>query len=167
VSWPSALALLIKLEGGFVETNPPEGVTFAGIMKSYYGDWCQAHGRPAIWRPTPEAVGSYYFDEYWQPNHCGDFPTPADAVALQMVVNLPTQRARQLFQIALGVFPDSDLGPVSLGAIKNWHPLDLADRLLIAQSAHYCDVREIGDVDFKGLLDRVQSVKDAMVAGTI
>lgn len=166
MSWASALQLLISCEGGFILTNPPEGATFAGVMQKYYQLWCAQNSRPPTWPPTPDAVGAYYQAAYWTLYHCGDLPEPADAVALQCVVNLPWLAAHQALQIALGVYPDGDIGPATLAAIKMWHPNDLADRILVAQIMHYCDNNTVGLGNFDGLVTgRIAKVRKFLAGG--
>jgi lysozyme family protein len=152
VSWTSALQLVVSCEGGFVLSNPPEGATYAGVMQKYYVLWCQQHGRNPVWPPTQEAVASYYHDAYFTAYHCDAFPDPADAVALQLVVNLPYQHAKQALQISVGAYPDADIGPLTLAAIRNWPARELADRLVCAQLMHYCDTNPIGGDNFRGLV---------------
>ena len=160
MSWTAALTLLIDCEGDYVLTNPSEGPTFAGVMHKYYIAWCAQHGRVPTWPPTQEAVASYYHDAYYTPYHCDAFPDPADAVALQLVANLPWQQAHQALQVAVGAYPDADIGPATLAAIRNWPARELADRLLCAQVMHYADTNPIGGDNFKGLVSgRIAKVR--------
>ena len=160
MSWISALALVLEVEGGYVQSNPPEGVTFAGILQGPYEAWAAKCGRDKSWPPTREAVGSYYYDQYWVEFHCPEFRFPTGSIAMQLVVNLPPQKAKQALQVALGVEPDGAMGPKTLAAIKNFHPVDLSDRILIAQAMHYCDARSVGDPVLVGLMNRIAKVRD-------
>jgi lysozyme family protein len=165
MSWTAALALLIQCEGGYVSSSPPEGATFAGVLQRYYTAWCQQKGRVSTWPPTQEAVASYYYDAYWTPYQCGALPEPADAVALQCVVNLPWQAAHQALQIALGVYPDGDIGPVTLAAIRNWSADELCERVLVAQIMQYCCANTVGLGNFDGLVvGRIGKVKAFLAA---
>ena len=160
MSWANAIKLLIDCEGGFVSTNPPEGATFAGVLEKYYIAWCGQHGRTPTWPPTQEAVASYYHDAYYIPNHCDAFPDPADAVALQLIANLPYQHGRQALQVAVGAYPDSDIGPQTLAMIRNWQARELCDRLIAIQIMHYCDTNPISGGNFRGLvIGRIAKVK--------
>ena len=167
MSWTNALLLLLDLEGGYQQTEPPEGATFAGIMQKYYEPWCDRTHHDKSWPPSKANVATYYYDAYWAEYHCPEFPAPADSVALQLVVNLPPERSRQCLQIAMGVYPDGVFGAKTLGAIRNYHPSDLVDRLLVAQEMHYFDTHSIGDPVIKGLFNRTQKVRAAIAQAHI
>ncbi len=165
MSWNAAIKLLVDCEGGFVLTNPPEGPTFAGVIQRYYVAWCAQHGRSPVWPPTQEGVASYYHDAYYTPCHCDAFPDPADAVALQLVANLPFQHAHQALQIAVGAYPDGDIGPQTLAMIRHWQARELCDRLIAIQTMHYADTNPIGGANFKGLvITRIAKVKTFLAA---
>ncbi len=159
MSWERCFGLYLHLEGGFVLTNPSEGPTFAGVLKPYYDAWCDKRGRTPVWPPTQEGVASYVYDNFFNPFHCAAFPDDVDAIAFQMCVNLPSEKARQLLQVAVGVEPDGEIGPVTLAAIRNWTAKELGGRILLLQTMHYVDVRPPTDPDFAGLLNRVAKVR--------
>ncbi len=166
MSWTASLQLLIDCEGGLIETNPTEGPTFGGILKSFYLIWCTAHGRAPTWPPTAEGHASYTHDAYWSQYHIYAFPDVADAVALQCVFNLPWKAAHQVLQIAVGAYPDGVIGKATLAAIRLWEPRELADRIIVAQTAHYCDTNEVGKGNFDGLIvGRIAKVKKYLTTG--
>jgi lysozyme family protein len=160
MSWESALHLWIDVEGGFVLTNPPEGPTWCGALQTYYFQWCAKVGRDATWPPTQEAHASYLYDEIWTPHHCGEVPDPADAVAFQMFGNLPWKAGNQTLQIALTAYPDGVIGMATLASIRLWDARELAQRIVVAQTAHYVATNEVGKGNFDGLiLGRIGKVR--------
>lgn len=159
MSWESALSLWSLLEGAWnVVTNPIEGETAGGIVGRYYILWAARHGRDMTFPPpTEEAHSSFLYDEIWTPHHCGAFPDPCDAVAMQCVGNLPWVAGNECLQRALSVTVDGDIGPKTLAAIRLWDARELADRILTEQEAHYISVN---GPELKGLLNRVSKVRD-------
>jgi lysozyme family protein len=160
--YSSALQLLLKLEGGYALTSPPEGPTFAGILQATWHVYLTQKGQPYHWPPTPEEVGSFY-NEVWMERFCDEMPDPVGVAALQMLVNLPFDAGNRVLQCALEVIPDGEIGPVTKRAFLDSGPaIDLAERILVAQSAHYCATPD--NPNFTGLMNRVEIVREFLNA---
>ena len=80
---------------------------------------------------------------------------------------MPFDDGNQVLQNALGAWPDGDIGPQTIAAIGRIPAADLSDAILTAQTQHYSDVRGVGDALFKGLWDRVQTVRTYIARGLI
>lgn len=161
-----AYQLLLKLEGGFQESNlhgDPGGRTFAGITSKTWFDWNHKIGKNATWPPTEKQVEEFYDQAYWFPFNCHLMPAPVDAVYLQIIVNLPPVAARQVLQNALGTLPDGKIGPSVLSLLTMAVPDYLSRALLVAQAQHYCDIRKTTDPLFNGLQNRVRTVRKELL----
>ena len=170
MSFPEALAMLLDLEGGYQTSDlkgDSGGETCAGITAATWTDYCVRKKIAAHWPPTRAEVGSFYLTEYWDARRCGELPDQAAAAWLQCAVNLPFDDGNQVLQNALGAWPDGDIGPQTIAAIGRIPAADLSDAILTAQTQHYSDVRGVGDALFKGLWDRVQTVRTYIARGLI
>jgi len=163
MSYADALPLLLKVEGGYQLTDPPEGPTFAGILQTTWFNYLRQRNETYHWPPKIEDVGSFYANEFWIPRHCDELPHPADTVALQMLANLPPYTGNRLLQCALQVDPDGMIGPKTRAMFTAIPAMDLAERILVAQAAHYC--ANSASWAFRGLINRVTIVRDFLKRG--
>jgi lysozyme family protein len=178
MSFQKAFPLLMYCEGAWKDNTivgDPGGETFAGITRQTWTDYCENNKIDDVWPPLHVGVMTFYETEYWKPMHCDQMPEPIDAVYLQLAINLPYKAingvhrpvSAQLIQNSVGAWPDGELGPDTLQRIRTMQPLDVVDRLLVAQLTHYTDVHSPSDNVFKGLIDRVTKVREYLGKGLI
>lgn len=170
MAFSEALALLIALEGGYQVSDLPDdpgGATYAGITRAVWWEYCSRKGIISHWPPTQAEVGSFYLTEYWDARECASLADHSAAVWLQCAVDLPFAAGNQVLQNALEVWPDGAIGPKTLAAIGKLPAADLSAAILTAQTQHYIATRGIGDPLFKGLWDRVQTVRRYIAQGLI
>lgn len=161
MSYQAALALTLDLEGGLVLSRLPGdagGKTYAGITEVMWIDT----GNPPYSKglPTLDQIGTWYNRYFWLPAHCADLPEPADAVMLQLAVNLGSpSRYFGLLQCAVGARPvDGQWGTKTLLASQRIGRDDFPYLLLTAQDVYYAF--EADDLAYeKGLLGRTDKVR--------
>lgn len=117
----TALALVLKHEGGFVDhPHDKGGATNKGITQSVYDIWRAGHGLQA--RSVKEIedieVSAIYLDRYWLVGKCNQMPPPLDYVHFDGCVNHGPKQAAKFLQRALGVEDDGLIGPKTLAAVR-------------------------------------------------
>jgi lysozyme family protein len=170
MSFPNALVMLLDLEGGYQTSDLADDSGFATCAGITHVTWIDYSMRKSIaphWPPTREEIGSFYQTEYWKARQCSELPDQTAAVWLQCAVNLPFGEGNQVLQAALNVWPDGIIGSQTLAAISGRQAADLSDAILTAQLQHYIDKRGVLDPLFRGLWDRVQSVRQYITNGLI
>lgn len=103
------------LEGGGRLTRDTGGATRFGISK---------RGNPDVdvENLTRDDAVRLYHERYWLPARCDQLPA---ALALQFFVayvNMPPKVAVRLLQAALGVEQDGRIGPLTIGAAREFLP---------------------------------------------
>lgn len=119
-SFDECLALVLALEGGYVEhPRDPGGVTNLGVTKAA---WESFTGAPATVEQmrdlTPALVRPIYRKRFWEAAHCDELQRGLDYCVFDCSVNSGPGRAVKLLQQALGVPTDGALGKQTLAAIQ-------------------------------------------------
>jgi lysozyme family protein len=138
-SFPGALALVLRLEGGFVhDPADPGGATNLGVTRATLAAWRgRAVSVDEVRALTPADVEPLYRRRYW---HCvrGDqLPPGLDHAVFDLAVNAGPRRAVILLQQAAGVQADGILGPITLGACLGQDAAGLVRRLSTLRLAFY------------------------------
>lgn len=124
---------ILRHEGGLSnDPNDPGGATNFGISLRFalkIGD-LDGDGRPDLdidgdgdvdvhdIRALPRATAiDLYRTHFWMPAHCDRMPGPIALAVFDATVNQGRGPAITLLQEALGVTPDGQPGPITLGAI--------------------------------------------------
>lgn len=124
------MPFVFEWEGGYDnDPDDPGGETKYGIDK-------QSHPNEDIKNLTRERAQEIYWESYWQPLHCDEFPPMAGEVAMNIGVNAGKARAVKWSQEIVGVTPDGSLGPKTLAAIRTFSG-PLAKALLDRTEIHY------------------------------
>lgn len=130
-AWDTALDLVLLNEGGLnLDADDPGGRTAYGIAERYH---------PEAWRagpPTKAQAEAIYRESYWGLIRGDDLPPPVGASLLDMAVQHGVGRAVAALQWLIGVNVDSRMGPMTLGAVAKWPPLELALRLVDVREAY-------------------------------
>lgn len=118
-NFPTAVALVLKSEGGFVD-NPsdPGGATNMGITAQMLAAWRGIKSVPvsAIKALTAAEATAIYRSRYWNAVHGDALPKGLDYAVFDYAVNSGVSTAVKALQRTLGVADDGSIGPVTLAA---------------------------------------------------
>lgn len=154
-----ALAFALEWEvggrpnGGYTnDPHDPGGETKWGISKRSYPEL----DIPSLTQAEAEAI---YERDYWvgtgptgQQGFCSVMPWPLNVVHFDCVVNVGNRkvardgvvvmhrRANMILQRALGVDDDGYIGPITLAAIREQPPADVARRALQQRDLYYASL---------------------------
>ncbi len=138
-TWAQALKWVRQDEGGN-DDDPSDhgGRTSRGITQREYDYWRHAQGLPMhdVWRATDGEIDHIYHDKYWLP-YGPILPPGADYLWYDANVNSGQHRANVLLQQALGVSPDGQIGPITLGALAKVDPSRLIERFTAIHVAFF------------------------------
>ena len=133
----AALAHVLEMEGGYTDDPAdPGGPTNLGITLA---DYARNRGEPATGAAraqlidelkalSPEVARAIYFDTYWTPSGCPQFPGPLAFFHFDTAVNMGTGTAINMLQSALGCTIDGEIGPVTIAAATTADPAVLLPR---------------------------------------
>lgn len=169
-----AIALMIRIEGGFVN-NPrdPGGATKYGITQARLNEW-RNNGHddfPAnVADLTSDQAAAIYHVIDWDAMHCDNMPAPLACLLLNSAVNQGEPTAVRLLQAALGVAQDGLVGPGTLEAIRTWRSPYMPEQTLAEEFAARVAVRYVSLDRFEdwaelGWFRRLFRVYSAATAG--
>ena len=133
-----ALEFTLRWEGGFVnDPADPGGATNQGITQRVYNRYRAKRNLPqrSVAQIGPAEVREIYLSDYWQRGLCDRLPLPVDLVHFDNTVNLG--RPVQLLQAVAGVTVDGILGVVTLKAVREYAPRELAQSLCWARMGYH------------------------------
>ena len=147
------LAHVLASEGGYVHhPHDPGGETNFGISKRSYP-------KEDIRNMTRARAGEIYRRDYWDAVHGDDLPAGLDLVAFDSAVNSGVSRGAKWLQEALGVTADGKIGPQTLAAARQAHPVAVIDRACDLRMTFLRGLKTWGTFG-KGWTRRVESVRD-------
>jgi lysozyme family protein len=134
-----AIALMVRLEGGFVD-NPkdPGGATKFGITQKTLDYWRSrlASPLPANVRDLAVADASRIYElTDWAQIHGDQLPVALAVLVLNSAVNQGEETAIRLLQAALRIPQTGAIGPPELAAIEHWHSPYMPEQTLAEE---YC-----------------------------
>ena len=161
-NFKSALALVLKAEGGFVNhPSDPGGMTNLGVTRNVWREWTKRDVDEAEMRSlTPEMVEPMYKAKYWDACKCDSLPLGIDYAVFDFAVNAGVSRAAKTLQKALGVTADGAIGPKTIAAATEYPAGELLEAFSLGKEAFYQSLPTFG-VFGKGWLNRVAHVQDA------
>ena len=120
-------AFVLQEEGGATYTNDPRdsggptkyGVTLATLRKFMTNPGLTANDVRDMTLDTATAI---FETNYWNLCQCDSLPPGIDSSVADMAYNAGVDRAVRFLQQAVGVDADGDLGPISMGAIRDADP---------------------------------------------
>jgi lysozyme family protein len=134
-TWPTALAAVLKHEGGYVNhPADPGGRTNLGVTQRVWEAWTNQPADEAVMRAlTPELVAPLYRERYWNAVRGDELPAGVDLAVFDVAVNSGTGRAGKLLQQAIGAAVDGAIGPRTVALATAADPAATIDRI--------CDLR--------------------------
>lgn len=141
MSFENAVAVILDMEGGFVD-NPDDagGPTNLGITQRLYDRWRAAGGLPqrSVRYVTKDEATTIYHDWFWM-EVCGDsLPWEAAFLAFDSAVQHSPDTGAKLLQRAARVTMDGIVGPVTIAAV--WaDPVGVARRMFFIRLRRYLD----------------------------
>ena len=150
----AAIALMLKLEGGYVN-NPadPGGATKYGItQRTLDSVRSKLHGLPSSVEALTEDQATLIYQTIQWHEIAGDSLPPALAcVLLNAAINQGTGTAVGLLQTVAKVNPDGVMGPATVAAVHRWNSSydpkqNIVEEFCAHVAAHYArlDSREDG-----------------------
>lgn len=129
-NFPSALASVLKHEGGFVNhPQDPGGMTNLGVTRKVWEEWVgRSVSEKEMRQLTPEKVSLLYRMKYWDRVRGDDLPAGVDYAVFDFAVNSGPGRAAKFLQEVVGVTPDGSIGPVTLRAVAKMPPVEIIKR---------------------------------------
>ncbi len=122
-----AVQLILKHEGGFVDhPDDPGGATNLGITFNLFKQYAVALGLGktvhALENLTQDQAKFIYRENFWKPMQGDNFENQQIAeIVFDAYVNMGG-KALKMFQMALGVKPDGDIGPYTLAILHQQAP---------------------------------------------
>ena len=153
-AWEIAVNLVLKIEGPMSDDSyDPGGLTKYGIAKAF-------HPNVDVANLTEAQALDIYRTEYWLAHKCDQMPFPVNIIVFDGEVNQGNYGAEAL-QLSLGVTPDGNIGPVTLAALKNRDPWELASWVIAYRALQY--VRDsLFYIDGKGWMRRLAIISLAV-----
>ncbi len=160
-----ALALVLDLEGGFVDhPRDPGGATNLGITPATLAN---ARGRPVsavdVKALTRAEAGTIYRRLYWNAVKADELPPGLDLAVFDFAVNSGPARAARALQAVLGATRDGRVGPKTIAAA---YPADLpaAIRALTRERLRFLRALSTWPVFGRGWTSRTTRVEAAALA---
>ena len=165
-----ALPIILEAEGGYVDDpDDPGGATNKGITQKTYDSWRESIGKPsaAVKYITNDEVRDIYRREYWQGSQADALTWPANLVHFDGAVNHGAYNAARILQRALDVRDDGNIGPVTMAAIRERDPLELAGEMCWGRIAFYLEITKRADDPkrkfFRGWVLRIMHLREKVV----
>lgn len=143
-----AIALMIRVEGGFVD-NPrdPGGATKYGItqrtLDAYaYLPTFATQPRPANVADLTEQQAAWLYRKIdWDVMRCDEMPPALACLLLNSAINQGEPTSVRLLQASLSVEQDGIVGPDTLAAIRSWKSPYMPEQTLAEEFAARAAVR--------------------------
>ncbi|MDG1313930.1 MAG: glycoside hydrolase family 108 protein [Flavobacteriaceae bacterium] len=138
-NFESALAMVLKHEGGFVDhPRDPGGATNMGVTLGTYEQWM---GRSVTIEEmkalTFDDVAPIYRKNYWDRVRGDDLPSGVDWSVFDWAVNSGPSRSAKALQKIVMVTRDGAIGPKTLYAVANQEPDKIIDAMHTARQRFY------------------------------
>lgn len=112
--------------------------------ETMYGFSQQAHPEIDFDTFTEAKAKAKYLSDYWNKYGCSDMRWPLNFIHFDCCVNVGNEtngewhgRANRILQRALGVKADSELGPITMSAIREAGTMALAIKMIVERQKYY------------------------------
>ena len=163
-SFPRALKLVLKHEGGFVNHKAdPGGATNKGITLGTFRRYVKKNGTVADLKAiTDEQVAKVYRKHYWDAVKGDRLPSGVDYALFDYAVNSGPSRAVKTLQSIILVPQDGIIGPQTLAALSRAKPEHVIE-VLCAERMKFLKGLKTWGTFGKGWTNRVTAVeRDAL-----
>ena len=131
-----AFEALIGHEGGYVDhPDDPGGETKYGISKRSYPE-------VNIAGLTLDEAKAIYRRDYWDRVRADKLPPELRSILFDAAVNAGVSQSRKWLQRAAGVRDDGVIGPITLAAIADSNPHQIASNFLGQRLKHMTDLKQ-------------------------
>lgn len=153
------------IEGGYSDNNSdPGGVTNLGVTLATWQSWVGHAVTPDEMKAlTPADVSPLYHQRYWQAVHGDDLPAGVDLCLFDSAVNQGPGTAAKMLQQVMLLAQDGIIGPHTLQALSEEHPVTVIPAFCEARIARYRQNPQF-DIFGKGWLARVDKCQTAALA---
>jgi len=165
MTFEDCLRFVLKWEGGFSD-DPSDhgGATNRGITQKEYDAWRKDSGLSArsVKEISDDEVAAIYRNSYWTAVGCSYLASPLNLVAFDSAVNTGVRQASKWLQRSVKVTPDGVVGKVTLSAIQQFDPVQVAEAVLDQRQDFYNDIVERDPTQGKwlnGWLNRVTALR--------
>ncbi len=160
-----ALALVLDLEGGFVDhPSDPGGATNLGITRATLA---KARGRPAsvadVRALTQAQAGTIYRRLYWDAVKADELPPGLDLAVFDFAVNSGPAPAVRALQAVVGAAEDGRIGPDTIAAADAADPAE-AIRALTRERLRFLRALSTWPVFGRGWTSRTTRIEAAALA---
>ena len=161
-NFESALAMVLKHEGGFVDhPKDPGGATNMGVTLGTYEQWVGRSVTIAEMKAlTFDDVAPIYRKNYWDRVRGDDLPEGVDLTVFDWAVNSGPSRSAKALQKIVMVTRDGAIGPKTLYAVANQEPDKIIDAMYTARQRFYERLNAF-DVFGRGWSRRNTETRDA------
>ena len=161
-NFESALAMVLKHEGGFVDhPRDPGGATNMGVTLGTYEQWMGRSVTIAEMKAlTFDDVAPIYRKNYWDRVRGDDLPSGVDWSVFDWAVNSGPSRSSKALQKIVMVTRDGAIGPKTLYAVANQEPDKIIDAMYTARQRFYERLNAF-DVFGRGWSRRNTETRDA------
>jgi lysozyme family protein len=142
----TALAHVFEMEGGYTDDpHDPGGPTNLGITLATYAMWRRIAVTPDTFAALKAELKSLdhataaaiYRARYWRACHAEELPAPVALMHFDAAVNHGVGGSIRIFQQALNVTIDGEVGPETLGAATSQPPAEIVARYAEIRTARY------------------------------
>lgn len=162
-NYDACYAITLKWEGGYVNhPKDPGGATNRGVIQRVYDGYRRRKGLPtqSVRAISDDEVREIYRTQYWNAVRGDDLPAGVDLAVWDFGVNSGPSRAIKYLQRILGVRQDGKIGEVTLAAVAERDPRELAVKLCNDRLAFVMRLRTWPTFG-KGWKRRIDSVRTA------
>lgn len=158
------LNVVLHHEGGFVNhPRDPGGMTNMGITRHTLEGWLGKSVDEAYMKGLkPEDVKPIYEARYWNVIRASQMPPGIDLAVFDFAVNAGPRASVRLLQRVIGVSADGLVGPITLGAVKQFVAQSGAKPII----REHCELRreyyrslDTFDVFGRGWLSRTDKIE--------
>lgn len=167
-NWERSFELMLGSEGGFSDdprdngNKLPDGrpgSTMLGVTQYNWEHWTGHQvTHEQMKKLKPEDVKPFYRKKFWDACRGDDLPDGIDYLVFDFAVNAGVGRSAKTLQSAVGATPDGAIGPLTLGAVAAYSPVELIDKFSEEKINFYQGLQNF-DVYGVGWLNRVKHVR--------
>jgi lysozyme family protein len=122
-AFEDALALVLKVEGGYVNNpNDHGGATNKGIIQREYDRYRTDKSLPlqSVRYISDDEVREIYHDDYWMAGKCEEMPYGISILHFDSCVNCGVKQSAKFLQRAAGCTADGIVGTQTLAAVHQY-----------------------------------------------